>query len=112
MLEYFSFLWYTCRHWRYYMEITENELKHLANLSRLEFSDDELAKFSSDFSEIVNYVNQLQKVDTSQVVDETIVRDFEELRVDEVKDSFSNEDITDNAVRTYDGYFVAPTAVE
>ena len=64
------------------MEITEKEIKHLASLSRLEFSEEELSKFSADFSAIVNYVNQLQKVDTSNVNDNTTVREFEELRVD------------------------------
>lgn len=94
------------------MEITEKEIKHLASLSRLEFSEEELSKFSADFSAIVNYVNQLQKVDTSNVIDNTTVREFEELRVDEIKESLPNEKIVGNAPKNYNGYFVAPTVVE
>ncbi len=94
------------------MEITENEIKHLATLSRLNFSEEELGKFSADFTAILNYVNELQKVDTSQVKDNTIIREFDELREDEVKPSLSNDDVIGNAPKNYNGYFVAPTVVE
>lgn len=94
------------------MEITENEIKHLASLSRLEFSEEEMFKFSADFSAIINYVNQLQKVDTTNVKDNTTIREFDELRVDEVKESLSNEKIVGNAPKNYNGYFIAPTVVE
>lgn len=94
------------------MEITEKDIKHLASLSRLEFSDDEIEKFSSEFASIIDYVNQLQKVDTTNVVDKTPVREFEELRDDVVKSSLPNEKIIENAPKKYNGYFVAPTVVE
>ena len=79
------------------MEITEKDIKHLASLSRLEFSDDEIEKFSSEFASIIDYVNQLQKVDTTNVEDKTPVREFEELRDDVVKPSLPNEKIIENA---------------
>ena len=60
------------------MEITEKDIKHLASLSRLEFSDDEIEKFSSEFASIIDYVNQLQRVDTTNVADKTPIREFEE----------------------------------
>ena len=42
------------------MEITENEIKRLASLSRLQFNDDEMQKIAEDMSSIVSYVNELQ----------------------------------------------------
>ena len=94
------------------MEITEKEIKHLASLSRLNFTDEELAKFSADFKAILDYVNELQKVDTSNVKDNTMIRAYDELREDEVKPSLSNEEIVGNAPKNYNGYFIAPTVVE
>lgn len=94
------------------MEITEKEIKHLASLSRLEFSEDEIEQFSTEFALIIEYVNQLQNVDTSNIVDKTTVREFQELREDVIKPSLSNEEIIENAPQKYNGYFVAPTVVE
>ncbi len=94
------------------MEITEKDIKHLASLSRLEFNDDEIEKFSSEFSSIIDYVNQLQKVDTSNITDKTPIREFDELRDDNIKSSLPNEKIVENAPKKYNGYFVAPTVVE
>lgn len=94
------------------MEITEKDIKHLASLSRLEFSDDEIQKFSGEFASIIDYVNQLQKVDTSNVVDKTTIREFDELRDDIINPSLPNEKIIENAPKKYNGYFVAPTVVE
>ncbi len=94
------------------MEITEKEIKHLASLSRLQFNDEEMTKIANDMSSIVNYVDQLQKVDTSNVKDNTTIREFEELREDVVKDSLSNDEIVGNAPKKLNGYFIAPTVVE
>lgn len=94
------------------MDITETDIKRLASLSRLQFSDEESEKFLGEFNSIIEYVNQLQKVDTSNIVDKTEIRDFDELREDDVKPSLPNEEIIENAPKKYNGYFVAPTVVE
>ena len=53
------------------MKITEDTIKHGATLSRLEFSDDEIGKFTEQMSSIINMANQLQEVDT-EGVEETV----------------------------------------
>ena len=53
------------------MKITEDTIKHVATLSRLEFSDDEIGKFTEQMSSIINMANQLQEVDT-EGVEETV----------------------------------------
>lgn len=53
------------------MKITEDTIKHVATLSRLEFSDDEMGKFTEQMSSIINMANQLQEVDT-EGVEETV----------------------------------------
>lgn len=94
------------------MEITEKEIKRLASLSRLGFDENEIEKFSSEFASIIDYVNQLQKVDTTNIVDKTPIREFQELREDVVKPSLPTDKIIENAPQKYNGYFVAPTVVE
>ncbi len=94
------------------MKVTEKEIKHLASLSRLEFNEDEISNFIVDLNSIIEYVDQLQKIDTSNIVDNTTIKNFEELRDDEVKESLPNNEIVGNAPKNKDGYFIAPTVVE
>lgn len=94
------------------MEITLEQIKHLANLSRLEFSESELNDFKGEFQAIIDYVNQLQSVDTSSAVDQRETRLISELREDVAGQSLSNEDVIKNAKNKQDGAFIVPTVVE
>ncbi len=44
--------------------MNKKEIEHLARLSELKFSDEELSKFEKQFDEILNLVSKLQSVDT------------------------------------------------
>ncbi len=48
-------------------KIDEQQVRHIAMLSRLELSDEEAATFSEQLSEIVAYVEQLNELDTADV---------------------------------------------
>lgn len=47
--------------------MNKEEIKHLAKLSEIEFSDKELSKFEKQFDEILNFVSKLQSVDTENI---------------------------------------------
>jgi len=49
------------------MKLSNKEIKHIANLARLELTEKELAKYGSQLSAILGYIDQLQEVDTSGV---------------------------------------------
>ena len=55
------------------MAITANEVKHVASLAKLEFTDEELQKFTGQMDEIINMVEQLGEVDTTDVPEEVNV---------------------------------------
>lgn len=90
------------------MSVTQKEIKTLARLSRLEFSDEEIEKFAPEFEEIIEFANRINEQvegDTGsirEVVSRTVK--WEDLREDEVKESLSNEKITSN-VQAEGGYF-------
>ncbi len=90
------------------MAITEKEIKTLARLSRLEFSDEEIKKFAPEFEEIIDFANRINEQvegDTDsirEVVTRTVA--WEDLREDEVQPSLPNEKITSN-VQSDNGYF-------
>ena len=90
------------------MSITEKEIKTLARLSRLEFSDEEIEKFAPEFEEIIDFANKIneQVAGDTGTIREVVARTvkWEDLREDEVKESLPNEKITSN-VQAENGYF-------
>ena len=49
------------------MPISEQQVRHLASLARLDLSDSEIASRAHDLEAIVGYVTQLAEVDTTGV---------------------------------------------
>ena len=47
--------------------MTKNQIKHIADLARLELSDEETELYGGQLSDILNYVDQLKEVDTMDV---------------------------------------------
>lgn len=45
-------------------KLTRNDVLKLAQLARLQLTEDEVEEFTSEFSDILAYVEQLQSVDT------------------------------------------------
>ena len=90
------------------MSVTKQEIKTLARLSRLEFSDEEVEKFAPEFEEIIDFANRIneQVAGDTGTIREVVTRTvrWEDLREDEVKESLPNEKITSN-VQAENGYF-------
>ena len=51
----------------YIMALTKAEVLHIAKLARLELKEPEVEKFRTQLSEILEYVGQLEKVDTEGI---------------------------------------------
>lgn len=49
------------------MSITKKDVQHLANLVRLDLSEAEIEKYQKQLAEVLNYVDQLRKVQTKDV---------------------------------------------
>jgi len=47
--------------------ITKEEVQHIAKLARLGLSESEIKKYQAQLGDILNYVDQLQKVDTGDI---------------------------------------------
>lgn len=53
------------------MELTKEDIKHIARLSRLELQDNEAEKYRGDLISILGYVDKLAEVDTANVSEMT-----------------------------------------
>ena len=49
------------------MAITAEEIKHVAELSRLNLTENEIGKFADQMGSVLEYIGQLDEVDTSKV---------------------------------------------
>lgn len=49
------------------MSLTNEDIKHIANLARLEMNDQEIEKFAKQMSAILEHAKLLEEVDTSDV---------------------------------------------
>ncbi|HUD44342.1 MAG TPA: Asp-tRNA(Asn)/Glu-tRNA(Gln) amidotransferase subunit GatC [Patescibacteria group bacterium] len=82
------------------------DVKHVAKLANLQISEDELPKFEKQLSEVLQYVDQLQSVDTQGVKETSQVTGLENiLRVDVAKESLSQEAALSNAKNKHNNLF-------
>ena len=97
------------------MAITQEEIKSLARLAKLSFTDEQLQGFSSEFGEIIAFADEINRYvegDTYEIkeVEKRFV-ELNELRSDEVQESLPSEKITGNAV-CENGYFSVKRVVK
>ncbi|MEZ4179947.1 MAG: Asp-tRNA(Asn)/Glu-tRNA(Gln) amidotransferase subunit GatC [Candidatus Doudnabacteria bacterium] len=86
--------------------LSVEEVKKVAKLSRIKLSDQEVEKFRQDLSSVLDYVGDLQKVDTEGLDIVANVTGLENIdRQDQAVDSPNQEQILDNAPDSKDGYY-------
>jgi aspartyl-tRNA(Asn)/glutamyl-tRNA(Gln) amidotransferase subunit C len=63
--------------------VTKEEVKHLGWLARIELSDSELDRYTSQIEEIIKYLDKLDAIPLEQVKPIVSKKNFAELRPDE-----------------------------
>ena len=88
--------------------ITTDDVRHLAQLSNLQLSDDEVANLQTDLGDILNYIDQLGALDTTGVEPTYQVTGLENVWRDDVVEQTDvtrekllglAPDVTENAVK-------------
>lgn len=93
-------------------KISIEEVKRLASLSALEFSEEELASFTEEFSTILALVEKVKNSDIGSTKIKPVSHDLSELREDNVKPSFTQEEVLLNSPKTKKGSFCVPKMLE
>lgn len=86
-----------------------SEVEKLARLSKLTVTEKELHSLSSQLSESLEYVQNLEDIDTTQVPDSYFTTDAKNVMDDDVVDEgimLTQQEALKNAAATKDGYFV------
>ena len=98
------------------MNLSEKEVRYVADLANLRLSDEEVARMSHDLGQILTHIEQLNELDTSEIepmaqvlfdADETAT-----LREDIPYTPLSNADALANAAISGAGYFKVPRVIE
>ncbi len=88
------------------MKLTLEQVRHVAELARLGLGDDELEALAGELSGILEYIDQLEQLDTAAIAPTAQVGELVDvMREDEVRPSLDPEDALRNAPSREDGYF-------
>ena len=95
------------------MSIDKNQVKKVAKLSRISLDDSKLESLSKDLASILNFVEQLNKLETknteplTSIVDKTL-----ESRKDKIDDGKIKDQILKNSPDKNNEFFIVPKVVE
>lgn len=84
---------------------------HLAELSKLEFNDEELARMTQDMTDIIALMDKVCDFDASVKPYTLDSVDYRDLRKDDYSESYPNEKILENAANVKNNSFVVPKVV-
>ncbi len=96
------------------MQVDEQLLKKLENLSFLKISDDKRGEIIEQLSEIVSFVDNLSELNTDGVDDNFSMNNNSTFMREDVPmcDTSISDDILKNAPRSGDHFFIVPKIIE
>jgi aspartyl-tRNA(Asn)/glutamyl-tRNA(Gln) amidotransferase subunit C len=97
------------------MKIGKTEVEYVANLANLAITEDEKQEFIGQLNSILEYVEQLNALETEEVEPTAQVvastASSSQLRPDEPRSTFSQEESLSNGPETGAGHFKVPQVI-
>jgi len=96
------------------MSVDKSTVQRIASLARIRVPEEELETLAGELSQILDWVEQLEEVDTDGVTPMASSAEGMELRWrdDVVTDGNKADDVLANAPDRRNGYFVVPKVIE
>lgn len=93
--------------------INKDEVKYIADLASLKLSEEEVDKFSKQLSDILDYVEKLDELDTEGIVPTAYTIPVKNiLREDKVEESLNLEKVLQNAPEKINNQFRVPKIMD
>ena len=93
-------------------KINKEEVKKVAHLARLELNDHEINNHAEQLEKILEYIKQLEKIDTDGVSSTTrAIEVINVLRKDEKKNSDCTDELLELAPSREDKFFKVPKII-
>ena len=94
------------------MSISQKEVEYVADLARLRLGNEEKIRLSDQLSHIIDYMAELNQVDTKGVdLTVSVVGGTKLLREDNICPSLTQEKAIENAPDSKDGFFRVPKII-
>jgi aspartyl-tRNA(Asn)/glutamyl-tRNA(Gln) amidotransferase subunit C len=94
-------------------KITRREVEHVARLARLELTEEEKERMTSQLDSILAYIDKLNQLDTSTVEPTTtVIPMVSVMRDDDVRPSLKQDEVLANAPDREDAFFRVPRIIE
>lgn len=97
------------------MTLTNKDVAHIAKLSKLEITKEDIKKYSKQLSKVVDYIKQLQEVDTKGT--KAILRTSELKNVSSediinVEEMLSQKEALSSAPKKHNNYFISKAVID
>lgn len=95
------------------MSVSKKDVEYVAELSRLSFNEEEKESLVTDLNNILNYMEQLNELNTDDV--DIVVNPYymeNKFREDNVMESMELKDVLKNAPEKIEEYVVVPKVIE
>lgn len=93
-------------------KITREEVRHVANLARLELAEHEEARMTEQMNQILAYMDKLNELDTTAIPATTHAIELKNVfRQDEVRESLEREEVLTNAPESDGVSFIVPKVI-
>ena len=95
------------------MAISEEQVKHVAKLAKLSFSDDELHEFTCQLGKIIDMVETLEEVDTEGVpFTSNVAETINVMREDIAAEGWNRQELMRNVPESEDGFIKVPAIID
>ena len=94
-------------------KIGEAQVRHVAKLARLDLTDEEVARFSTQLSAVLGYMEKLNELDTDSVEPLAHCLPIHNIfREDVVTESLDTELALENAPQHFENFFKVPKILD
>lgn len=94
------------------MAVSKKEVEHIAELARLELSEQEIESYTTQLNKILEYMDKLRELDTENVIPLSHpIEGTNVFREDEVKPSIDREEALKNAPSKDEEFFKVPKVI-
>ena len=95
------------------MSIDKDKIKHTAKLARISLDDSKIDSLSKDLSNIFNFIEKLNKINTENIKPLTSILDHSlRTREDKVTDGGIRDKILENSPNKNEEFFIVPKVID
>lgn len=95
------------------MSLTRQEVDHIAELARLELTEDEKNRYREQLSAVLDYITMLQELDTEAIPPtSSVLKEQQALRKDQAEPGLRIDELLQNAPQVEADQFRVPPVLE